>query len=65
MTGQIVPGRAVIRLGRAGEVMLKRSVDEKRRADKVMLVAGCRVSVCIPMYSPDLARNKTNTRKKN
>jgi hypothetical protein len=60
-----MPGRAVIRCGRAGGVRLKQTVDVNRRADTAKLVAGCGINVRMPMKSPDLTRNKTNTQKKN
>jgi len=41
MSGQIMPGRAMIRFGRGGRAKLKRAVDEKRRTDTVKLGAGC------------------------
>ena len=65
MLVRIRPGLALMRFMHAGAAELKRAVDEKRKADAVKLAAGCRMNVRIPMYSPDLTRNKTNTQKKN
>jgi hypothetical protein len=49
MSGKVMPRGAANRFVRAGVAELKRAVDEKRRADTVKLVAGCRMNVRIPM----------------